>query len=1792
MESFRNINLQMKRLIINQRNNEGNQMEQSERPRFFRGGNQNKKKRPTFGQVEEDKEQINTQTTRGQGGFTVRGVVQESWFNRSVKPQQTQGFLKKPPSPESDVFTRFQKNQNSDQKQYHKNFIQQSDKKPQNFGNKNSQQQPSKKARFISYKDLEALLRLNSDQIVEKLNDYSSLTETINITNFSVGLYSLFIRVLHNLLLDKSLIYQEYKNNIYSAFNASNFYQNIASTYFSQLSSSMKSMSNFLERLEDLKTMIELFNLLLEKFRSQADKFPIANLRSYIKDELPYLKDRYDDFDNLQLEVNKLSQMSKDLKEKQKNARVLIMHEKFKEQQIKQDRRAAAKNKDEDYKVKPPDDFQNISIIPTLQELTQPGKPFLRAMPAQGGRFIDKHDYLDLIFRLLREDAIDPLRKGLKLMQSSMQMNQKEFSNELRNSGCRVFENVSINDVIITRVHQGLTMIIRIYDDRSQNWNSSKKLLPGSLLMISNDNFKSINFCIVVERDQRKMTETSRVHNFADITVELIIEGEVNEKQNFVNLDNSDLSDDDNQSFNYKKKQNTVLDFYLKNKGLQFKMIESTAYFESYKHVLQKIKDMDKWEDLPLRKYLIGEQTQNIDPPPLLAELDQYGQLNYFNQRINLGIQKASFDNSQTQAIRTCFYKELAIIQGPPGTGKTYVGEHYVRLMIENKDLWRKEKGPILLVCYTNHALDQFLHLISNYTSNFIRFGGRCKDESLKQNQMRDYIKNNNIKYPRSYGQTIEQLDQASDSLTLKKLNFQLNSLGIINSRINYVSKLIDDIYNGFWKSQFQTPIFDNSRTLEECIQEGKRYQAVQVDTEFYGPYNLSLQQRWSLNNYYCRDDRNINTTEITELVQQCERLFKQRKLQDEMTQIKAIMQADIVAMTTTGQEAAEVFEAHILTALSQKTEQVVLIGDHQQLRPSPAVFELEKNYNLNMSLFERLVKNDFEYVTLLNQRRMRPEISEMIRFLYPNLEDDQRVKKYPDIKGIEKSVYFFDHQNEEDYDEGNMSKMNNFEAEMIEKFSFYLLQQGYDPEKITVLSLYMAQSSLIKKKLQNFPNEHPIRKIKVITVDNFQGEENDIIILSLVRSNQRNDIGYLKVSNRVCVALSRAKHGMFIFGNSSCLYKYVDQQTKKQFVTLDEQSMLWEKVLEYLKKNEFIGQTLNLCCVNHKIVTKVKVPKDFQEVPEGGCKLACNIRMECGHTCQSLCHYYEQTILDSTGHSKYKCLKSCEREHKCGHKCNYKCFQCKGQLQPCRQIVEKIFDKCQHNQNVQCSEFEKAQCKSPCEIVKPCGHKCTKDCYVDCEKQKCGVNVEKTLPCGHNHEIKCYLDPEEFALTDKHGCPKICGAKLDCGHFCKEKCGECQMKDFHGICNEKIDNVFQCGHTNKSTCGKQSMLCQLKCETKCVHSKCPKKCYEPCVLCMEQCEINCEHFKCEKKCSQPCNKKLCQSRCSKILKCGHRCIGLCGDSCPKVCKICQPQHETFEIFFGTEDEDKAKFVVIDCGHILESSSLDKFIQTSRNEGQVKFAECPKCKTPIKKCLRYQSQINSTLQDMNQIKIKNIQSHLQLMKQYDNLATKCDQLQKRAENYITTDIYQIKKLLQQWALLYQKAGSSEGLLRNCAIKLELLSFIVTFRVYSDTHQPEYLYQDFVSFCRVSIYKILKSKFIVEDSIKSEMRKKAEIMDKDYNFKETAQMIVNAMGLGNGRFFKCPNGHYYAIGECGGAMEQSKCPDCGAIIGGSNHSLASGNQHAGEIDGSQRPAWDPHGFDQQVLNGQVNLNQHF
>jgi superfamily I DNA and/or RNA helicase len=261
------------------------------------------------------------------------------------------------------------------------------------------------------------------------------------------------------------------------------------------------------------------------------------------------------------------------------------------------------------------------------------------------------------------------------------------------------------------------------------------------------------------------------------------------------------------------------------------------------------------------------------------------------------------------------------------------------------------------------------------------------------------------------------------------------------------------------------------------------------------------------------------------------------------MQQDRAIIENSfIVAMTTTGssryhnilkdigpriivvEEAAEVFEAHIVSSLSKHCEHLILIGDHVQLRPNPTVYNLAINYHLDVSLFERLLNNNFTKVMLKCQHRMRPEISVLMNHFYElPIQDHFSVLKFEYIRNISCPVYFITHNKPERRIHDSQSKVNQYELDYMFKLMNYLLKQNYEQTQITILTMYLGQCMEMRKLLR----KHNILNVKVSTVDNFQGEENDIILLSLVRSNEHAKIGFLNIHNRVCVALSRARKGI-----------------------------------------------------------------------------------------------------------------------------------------------------------------------------------------------------------------------------------------------------------------------------------------------------------------------------------------------------------------------------------------------------------------------------------------------------------------------------------------------------------------------------------------------------------------------------------------------------------------------------------------------------------------------------------------
>lgn len=202
-------------------------------------------------------------------------------------------------------------------------------------------------------------------------------------------------------------------------------------------------------------------------------------------------------------------------------------------------------------------------------------------------------------------------------------------------------------------------------------------------------------------------------------------------------------------------------------------------------------------------------------------------------------------------------------------------------------------------------------------------------------------------------------------------------------------------------------------------------------------------------------------------------------------------------------EEAGECLEANCLTALAPSVRQLVLIGDHKQLRPKINNYQLSveagSGYDLNRSLFERLILQGHPYSQLTQQHRMHPDISALARALtYPDLRDGPRTASRDKPLGIRGRVVFVNHEKPEENfaaladrrDDGTtMSKQNRFEAEMVLKLVKYLGQQGYRTDQLVVLTPYLGQLRLLRDILsrENDPmlndlDSHELRRAGLLT--------------------------------------------------------------------------------------------------------------------------------------------------------------------------------------------------------------------------------------------------------------------------------------------------------------------------------------------------------------------------------------------------------------------------------------------------------------------------------------------------------------------------------------------------------------------------------------------------------------------------------------------------------------------------------------------------------------------------------------
>ena len=259
--------------------------------------------------------------------------------------------------------------------------------------------------------------------------------------------------------------------------------------------------------------------------------------------------------------------------------------------------------------------------------------------------------------------------------------------------------------------------------------------------------------------------------------------------------------------------------------------------------------------------------------------------------------------------------------------------------------------------------------------------------------------------------------------------------------------------------------------------------------------------------------------------------------------------------------EAAQALEAACWIAI-RKAGRVILAGDHCQLPPTVKSIMALKG-GLGKTLMERIVENKPETVTLLKmQYRMNEQIMKFSsEWFYHGMVEPAPTVSHRGILDYDTPMMWIDTaecDGKEEFVGENFGRINRAEAELtLQTLQQYLekigkqriLEESID---VGIISPYRAQVQLLRKELRKREFFRPYRHLLTVnTVDGFQGQELDIILISLVRSNDGGDIGFLRDLRRMNVAITRARMKLIILGSSETmtshpfykkLYEYVGQ--------------------------------------------------------------------------------------------------------------------------------------------------------------------------------------------------------------------------------------------------------------------------------------------------------------------------------------------------------------------------------------------------------------------------------------------------------------------------------------------------------------------------------------------------------------------------------------------------------------------------------------------------------------------------
>lgn len=572
------------------------------------------------------------------------------------------------------------------------------------------------------------------------------------------------------------------------------------------------------------------------------------------------------------------------------------------------------------------------------------------------------------------------------------------------------------------------------------------------------------------------------------------------------------------------------------------KNIEFPDLFSSY----QDIVDYDE---------TILKKDHEIKPnPPYVFNLNYEGSIcahsAYREDSLNLKLHSKfssnlSFQHKQIEAIMAGTFPGLTLITGPPATGKTSVAVQIIKSIYHN---FKKERT--LVITHNNQTLDLIFENLSQYPNlkshQVLRLGSG--EEKLLGKDRSQFTAMGRVESINTFRHSLfEKVQQLVICLGLEgKGDFTDSCDSCLAFYHNHVLPALENctsdnfpFRNFFYeygeKITNESSFLKESELRDACLIIRQLFE----DIRELRPYEIISNARQKANLLLARDAKIVAMTstyaamhrkELVDLGFICDNVIIEEVAQ--MTELDTFLSLSLAL----GRD----------SNVGHALRRVVLIGDVQQNAPIVQNSSLRVDSQFDQSLFQRLTRLGVPVYTLDVQARARPEIAMLYSWRYPEVEiiTNKCVEVYPmSNAGLKYTFQFInvdDYQGRGETEPTPHMYQNLGEAEYAVGLYQYLRLLGYPAKGITILAAYAGQKALVEDIVRqrctgssNRQNDIFGLPGHVATIDQYQGKENDIVIVSLVRTRAP---GHLRDLRRMTVALSRARQGLYVLGRGVLL--------------------------------------------------------------------------------------------------------------------------------------------------------------------------------------------------------------------------------------------------------------------------------------------------------------------------------------------------------------------------------------------------------------------------------------------------------------------------------------------------------------------------------------------------------------------------------------------------------------------------------------------------------------------------------